>query len=226
MKPLVKDWISGFLDRHRARFNPPDWPDPETGEWVEYVKGWITAFATKQISEAEADEASRLLVLTPPRWRQDHIPALVSAVLTVRGQKSATDRARSEPAYNPDPGFDERALARWQSMTDGERERWLRLVDERTPSFARTPYSRTLLAMAWAEDPGSVIAAAPPRRAADTRGPRQAMGGPVADAAPRSVLVPTPAPRSVLVPTPAPEPEATTVAVAAPDTDIDPDEEF
>jgi hypothetical protein len=218
MKSLVKDWIIPFLDRHRARFNPPDWPDPETGEWIEYVKGWITACATKQISEAEADEASRLLVLTPPRWRQDHIPALVSAVLAVRGQKSAMTQARSEPVYNPDPGFDERALARWQSMTDGERERWLGLVDERAPSFARTPYCRTLLAMAWAEDPGAVIAAAPPRRAADTRGPRQAMGGPVpvADAAPRSVLVPTPEP----------EPKATTVAVAAVDPDIDPDEEF
>jgi hypothetical protein len=112
--------------------------------------------------------------------------------------------------------FDARALGRWRDMPEAERETWLALVRERAPFLKDTPLAQVFMAMAWAEDPGSVIAAAPPCRAADTRGPRQAMGGPVADAAPRSVLVPTPAP----------EPEATTVAVAAPDTDIDPDEEF
>jgi hypothetical protein len=290
MKPLVKEWIVGFLERHRARFAPNDWPDPDSKpeDWIEFVKGWVTAFALKQISEAEADEASRRLALDPPQWRRDHVPAVVKAVEALRGAKagppvasddraaavaasrdcpgcsgsgygSAVDAARTQAtghevrvaclcpcacpmsrwverqlaqsdaetlrrlksagpwAVAPDgDDFDARCLGRWRDMPETERETWLALVRERAPFLRATPLAQVFMAMAWAEDPGSVIAAAPPRRAADARGPRQAMGGPVADAAPRSVLVPTPVP----------EPEATTVAVAAPDPTIDPDEEF
>ena len=63
----VKDWIMGFLDRHQARFAPHDWPaDGAAEEWREFTKGWITALALRQVTEAEADDASSRLAARPP----------------------------------------------------------------------------------------------------------------------------------------------------------------
>lgn len=84
----VRNWIDGFLERHKARFNPNDWPDAESSdEMDEYVRCWVTAFVLKDVAEKEADEASRRLVLAPPNWRRDHIPAVVAAVEQLRAEK-------------------------------------------------------------------------------------------------------------------------------------------
>lgn len=84
----VRTWIAGFLKRHKARFGPNDWPDggdPEDNR--EFVKLWVTAFATREVTEAEADEASRLLAPTPPNFRREHIPAVVAKVEEIRRAK-------------------------------------------------------------------------------------------------------------------------------------------
>lgn len=92
----VKEWIGGFLKRHSARFGPHDWPSADatgdsdaTREYVEFVKGWIRALSLKEIKQAEADEASLRLTLTPPHYRQEHIPMLIAAVLALRAEKLA-----------------------------------------------------------------------------------------------------------------------------------------
>jgi hypothetical protein len=85
---LVKTWIGGFLMRHRGRFGPNDWPaDEASDESRAFLQGWITAFATREVTEAEAEEASRLLTSAPPSWRREHIPAVVGKVEELRRAK-------------------------------------------------------------------------------------------------------------------------------------------
>jgi hypothetical protein len=56
----VKEWIGEFLERHKARFDPHDWPAAEAAEErLEYTRTWVTAFSLKSITRDEADEASR-----------------------------------------------------------------------------------------------------------------------------------------------------------------------
>lgn len=92
---LIREWITGFLERHRALFSPHDWPTDGSEEAAEYVKGWITAFATKQVSEPEASLASRRLVTTPPNWRREHIPAVVKMIEEIRKEKGGEAPADS-----------------------------------------------------------------------------------------------------------------------------------
>lgn len=102
---LVKHWISGFIDRHRARFDPHDWPADGSDEWREYLTGWVTAFATAQVSETEADSASIALVETPPNFRREHLPAVMKAVRERRPEavapastrEAASDASKSCP---------------------------------------------------------------------------------------------------------------------------------
>ena len=99
---MIKDWIVAFLDRHRARFAPADWPRPEASEELrEFVKGWITAFALREVTEAEADLASQRLATSPPTWRREHVPALLAIVEEIRKERGgpvsvATTREAAE----------------------------------------------------------------------------------------------------------------------------------
>lgn len=78
----VKNWIHGFLRRHKARFKPHDWPDSESDaeEAREFMIMWLVAFEGKNVSEGEADIASRLLASTPPHWRRQHIEMVMAKV--------------------------------------------------------------------------------------------------------------------------------------------------
>lgn len=93
---LVREWIAGFLGRHRARFNPSDWPEPGTEEYREYGLGWITAMATLEATEAEADEASRRLTADPPNWRREHIPKIVGMIRTMREVQGVASDTRED----------------------------------------------------------------------------------------------------------------------------------
>jgi hypothetical protein len=105
---LVKDWINGFLARHKVRFDPHDWPEsPE--EFREFARMWVTALATAQATEAEADAASVQLAGSPPQYRRDHIPAVLAVIKERRAQaggSAASDResARSESKGCPHCG--------------------------------------------------------------------------------------------------------------------------
>lgn len=95
---LVRDWIDDFLDRHRARFDPHDWPDPSSDDYVEFVKGWVTVFALNRVTEEEADNASCRLTAEPPRFRKNHLPAVLRCALDSRGNDAPTDREAAEAA--------------------------------------------------------------------------------------------------------------------------------
>jgi hypothetical protein len=101
----VRRWIGDFLARHRAKFNPSDWPAEDAAEENrEFLLGWITAFATREVTEAEADEASRLLVRTPPNWRREHVPAVLAKVDEIRRQKGGGESSSREAAREASRG--------------------------------------------------------------------------------------------------------------------------
>lgn len=88
---LVKSWIRGFLERHRARYGPMDWPNGfDTEDGLEFIKLWITALATRQVTEAEADNASMSLASEPPNFRREHIPMVVHAIDAARQEQGKT----------------------------------------------------------------------------------------------------------------------------------------
>lgn len=90
----VRQWIGSFLKRHKARFDPRDWPSAEDAEdYREYLLTWITAFATREIAEGEADEASRLLGPTPPNFRREHLPMVLSMIESLRQQRGTQPAA-------------------------------------------------------------------------------------------------------------------------------------
>ena len=91
---LVKEWISGFLKRHKALFGPNDWPSGEDAEDArKWVGMWITAFATRQVTEPEADEASCLLGPSPPNFRREHLPAVLAMVDDLRKRRGGSNGA-------------------------------------------------------------------------------------------------------------------------------------
>ena len=95
---LIKDWIYGFLKRHLLRYPSADWPDPHTEDGQEFVKLWFQAFKLAGVTEVEADTASVRLASNPPRFRTDHIPAIIREVEAIRraNAAAATPHSRDE----------------------------------------------------------------------------------------------------------------------------------
>jgi len=81
---LVKNWIAGFLERHRMRFAIDDWPVLGTEDFRDFGRMWIKAFTDNEITEEEANRASLWLGRMPPRFRMDHLPAMLKVILDVR----------------------------------------------------------------------------------------------------------------------------------------------
>jgi hypothetical protein len=93
---LIKQWINGFLKRHRARFDPHDWPTGEdTEESREFLRGWVSEFARQGVTEAEADLASQRLAATPPNYRRQHVPMVLEAVRAIRAGRGPGDGAET-----------------------------------------------------------------------------------------------------------------------------------
>lgn len=115
---LVRDWIMDFLHRHRARFGPHDWPAPGSEEFAEFLHGWLNAFSRHSITREEADAASLKLVECPPRYRNDHLPALITSVEITRQVNGHWNRAgresRAPREYDPDEIAGLRELAEKQ----------------------------------------------------------------------------------------------------------------
>jgi hypothetical protein len=85
----IRDWLGEFLDRHKARYNPHDWPAGEaTEEYDVYVRTWHTEFATRHVTKSEADEASARLAANPPNFRREHIPMVVHAIEQIRAERN------------------------------------------------------------------------------------------------------------------------------------------
>jgi hypothetical protein len=123
----IREWLPKFLKRHRGRFGPHDWPVDDTEEYREYSMLWITQFATREVTEAEADEASRSLGATPPNFRREHLPAVVGAIEAIRRQRGVQPGAgtreviRDESRNCPHCGGEGLATA-WAAKPDVARK--------------------------------------------------------------------------------------------------------
>jgi hypothetical protein len=84
----VRDWLGGFLERHRARFSPHDWPAPAAEEESrEFMLGWLSMLSRNGVTEQEADVASCRLMETPPNFRREHAPMVLEAVKQLRAER-------------------------------------------------------------------------------------------------------------------------------------------
>jgi hypothetical protein len=106
MKADVDDWLFDFLGRHRARYRPWDWPEPGSEEEVYFLQVWSVAFRKLDASEGEADDASISLGATPPKYRADHLPAVLRAIEAARKEQARSGmvgRWAPCPAERRDP---------------------------------------------------------------------------------------------------------------------------
>lgn len=95
----VASWIRGFLRRHRARFDPHDWPTRDDVEESRvFLETWVDTFEDAGVTEGEADMASRLLASNPPRWRREHIERVMAKVREQRSLQAAEAKPAPEPA--------------------------------------------------------------------------------------------------------------------------------
>ena len=85
----VSDWFGEFAAAHVRRFPRQDWPDGEAGR--EFYAGWAERFVRAGITADVADEASRSLVATPPRFLGEHLPALLKAAAAVFVARQAAE---------------------------------------------------------------------------------------------------------------------------------------
>lgn len=137
MGPLIRDWVGAFLIRHMDRFDPHDWPDPENEtKWDLYERLWVVAFEHHKIMEHEAERASERLAETPPRYRKDHIPAVVKSILATRdaahraaaqtslAKEVAEAKARRETRLRETREYEEKLAALtqfWEALDPDER---------------------------------------------------------------------------------------------------------
>ena len=98
----VRDWIGGFLVAHSERFKPADWPRSGTPELRQFTSDWLRAMAVLDPPATldEATTASESLLLTPPDFRRQHIPAIVAAI---KARRAATAPGRPAATSCPDP---------------------------------------------------------------------------------------------------------------------------
>lgn len=83
----VSEWFDAFSLRHQERLPRSDWPSQDGEFWAT----WQSAFVKNGVSEPEADDASRSLAASPPRFPDAQLSALLEAVRTNRAMSQATD---------------------------------------------------------------------------------------------------------------------------------------
>jgi hypothetical protein len=87
------------MKRHKARFNPHDWPDGQDDEdTAAFLGGWVAAFATQEVTAAEAEEASEALAVTPPNFRREHLPMVMAKITEIRQRRGVQPGTSSREA--------------------------------------------------------------------------------------------------------------------------------
>ncbi len=98
MPPVQHDkparrWVQKFLRKHIDWHQPPEgtWPEPGSVELAEFEKIWCDAFASQNVTDDQAYTASKRLLqsVDRPRFRNDHLPAVLKAVEDLRSENFA-----------------------------------------------------------------------------------------------------------------------------------------
>lgn len=111
------DWVPGFMLLHRERFDPHDWPAADSAKFEAMVEDWAAALTAERVTEAEAKRASRRLVAKPPKYRRDHLPAILAAVRRMRADHD-TAAASLEEAQRLAAGCERCEGAGWVYLYD------------------------------------------------------------------------------------------------------------
>ncbi len=77
------DWFPTFFNRHRQRFEA-NWPSPDSDEESVLADLWLHHIRRKRVTEDEAENASLALGIHPPKFRNDHLPALMDEIIEHR----------------------------------------------------------------------------------------------------------------------------------------------
>lgn len=91
----VDDWFGLFIMAHMARFPREDWPAEMSQDASEFFGAWRHQFVIKGLTEDVATRASLDLAGDPPRWKADHLPAILKAAAEVRRQLEPQSSAES-----------------------------------------------------------------------------------------------------------------------------------
>lgn len=91
----VDDWFGLFIMSHMARFPREDWPAEMSQDASEFFGAWRHQFILKGLTEDVATRASLDLAGEPPRWKADHLPAILKAAAEVRRQLEPQTSAES-----------------------------------------------------------------------------------------------------------------------------------
>jgi hypothetical protein len=148
-RPDPAAWIDKFLTRYRRRFDPHDWPS-DGDDWFEFVAGWVAAFRKHRVAEGEANAAAVTLAEYPPRYRNEHLPALLTLVRSNRPAADAPGRALAERArWRWEASVREAKGARlqvaWDALPEADRGAIQAAVEAENPGLARfEPFVRKL----------------------------------------------------------------------------------
>src|SRR4051812_43994199 len=141
--PLVKDWLNLFMGRHAQRHVIQDWPDPRSEEWDDLFRCWLMPLAKRNVSEAEANDASMTLAENPPRFGKDHLPALIGQIETTRALAAASgSKGFAEVSSKGCPYCRGEGLVVVFSALPGDRSRDDRRIPDSVAAYCVCPKGR------------------------------------------------------------------------------------
>ena len=151
------DWIARYLTRYRRQFDPHDWPTDPT-DYFEFAALWVDRFTKHQITEGEANAAALQLAECPPKFRNDHLPAVVAVVQMGRratgpAEQTVVDRLRRAHEARVRAAKEERLQAKWDALPVKRREAIRATVTAENPALLRWAHWIHQLCLARLDSP-------------------------------------------------------------------------
>ena len=94
------EWLWLLAKNHRERFPRADWP--AGGKTAVLWQGWARAFDRLNVTQAEAEAASMLLMTDPPEYLDQHLRRLIAII---EGKRERAQSARNEGRFKPPPKY-------------------------------------------------------------------------------------------------------------------------
>lgn len=99
----IRDWFFTWVTRHTETLARPDWPEPDS----HYFRAWQRALENEAVTEDEANAASDRLATNPPTYLDAHLPAVLTAVRSIRATRPAPEAGSREEAWEKSKGCPE-----------------------------------------------------------------------------------------------------------------------
>jgi hypothetical protein len=82
---MTMDWFFDWLPEHQAKVRHPHWVDPED---TAYYLAWVEFFEKEKISESEAYALTKRMQVTPPRYPDRTLEAILAILPAMREELS------------------------------------------------------------------------------------------------------------------------------------------